>query len=92
MSTGAKPAPLFSRPTVSVKWVADKLRLSESAVKRLLDDGSLAGYQHRPKGAWHILRESFDAYERALAAHYDLDQPSQSAPNRLGRLPKSTDI
>ena len=92
MSAGASPAPLFSRETVSVGWVAKRLRLSQSAVKRLLDDGTLMGYQHRPKGAWHILRESFDAYELALAARYGLDRPSDPAPNRLGRLRQSTDI
>ena len=73
MSAGTKPAPLFSRPTVTVRWVAERLKRAETSVKRLLDDGTLLGYQHRPGGQWFILKESFDAYEKELARHYGLD-------------------
>ena len=52
--------------TVAVKFAAQRLGVSEVTVLRYLDDGTLRGFQLKPRGWWHILKSSLDALEKRM--------------------------
>jgi excisionase family DNA binding protein len=54
--------------TVSVQYVARRLRVSDVTVLNLIEAGELRAYQLRSRGWWHILESSLAEYEKKLTA------------------------
>lgn len=61
---------LFEQRTVSVAWVAERLRCSRDTVVRLLQSGELRGYRLTPIGWWRVVEKSVAEYEQKLDAEY----------------------
>ena len=61
---------LFEQETVSVDWVAQRLKTSDMSVRRLLETGALRGYQRTPGGWWNIFLKSVIEYEERLRIQY----------------------
>lgn len=53
--------------TMSPAQAAEYLRISRDTVVRMLEEGILRGYRHRPQGWWKVSRNSVLEHERRLA-------------------------
>jgi excisionase family DNA binding protein len=62
--------------TLPVSRVAQRLRCSRDTVMRLVESGTLRGYQLTPNGWWRILEKSVLEYEADLLQKCGLEQPS----------------
>lgn len=61
--------PLFQEKFVSVSWVCEELKTSQSNVLRYLEAGLLRGYQLRPGGWWRVLLDSVVEFKERAASH-----------------------
>lgn len=61
---------LFEQRTVSVAWVAERLKCSRDTVIRLLQSGDLRGYRLTAVGWWRVVEKSVAEYEQKLRAEY----------------------
>lgn len=52
--------------TVTVKWAADRLRVSEMTVLRYIEAGLFRAYQLKERGWWRIVKSSLLEYEKTV--------------------------
>jgi excisionase family DNA binding protein len=50
--------------TVTVKWAADRLKVSEMTVLRYIEEGLFRAYQMKARGWWRIVKSSLLQYEQ----------------------------
>lgn len=56
--------------TVSVSWVANRLKVSTVTVLRYREQGLLEGFQFVPRGWWRITKASVIVFEKRINASF----------------------
>jgi hypothetical protein len=69
MSRKPEQMSLFAEKIVSVRWVCEELKMSQSNVLRYLEEGLLRGYQLRPGGWWRVLHDSVVDFKKQAENH-----------------------
>ena len=65
---------LFSEDTVSVRWAAEHLGVSEKTIRRYCEEGVLEGYQFLSRGWWRVLKSSIYACEQTIRTRHALER------------------
>jgi excisionase family DNA binding protein len=66
MKEGTRPSPL-REPTMRPAQAAEYLGISRDTVIRMVEEGILRGYRHRPGGWWKVSKASVLEHERKLS-------------------------